>query len=85
MLLYLLLMALFVTRLRAEFGLPMHNLAFLGPDGPLVGIFGGYALGQTGLTALSALYSVTRSQAARHLPTPRRSRSYWSEVSLPWV
>ena len=67
-LLYLLLMALFVTRLRAEFGLPMHNLAFLGPDGPLVGIFGGYALGQTGLTALSALYSVTRSQQGHPMP-----------------
>jgi hypothetical protein len=65
---YLLLMALFVTRLRAEFGLPLHNLAFLGPDGPLVGAFGGYALGRDGLTALSSLYAVTRSQQGHPMP-----------------
>jgi hypothetical protein len=65
---YMVLMALFVTRLRAEFGLPMHNLAFLGPDGPLLGLFGGYSLGREGLTALSAFYAVTRSQQGHPMP-----------------
>ena len=65
---YMILLALFVARLRTELGLPVHNLAFLGPDGPINALFGGEPLGKSGMVGLASLYSLTRSSQGHPLP-----------------
>ena len=65
---YMILIALFVTRLRAELGLPVHNLAFLGADGPINALFGGEPLGKSGMVGLASLYSLMRSSQGHPMP-----------------
>ncbi|MDR3709453.1 MAG: hypothetical protein P4L33_14220 [Capsulimonadaceae bacterium] len=63
-----LLLAVFVSRLRAELGLPVHNLQFMGPDGPLTALFNGHGLTQQTQNAFGAFYAVTRSQQGHAMP-----------------
>lgn len=64
----ILLLSVFVTRLRAEIGLPLHNLQFLGPGGPLTAFFGSRTFDPRGLEALTTVYSITRSQQGNEMP-----------------
>jgi len=64
----ILLLAVFVSRLRAELGLPVHNLQFMGPDGPLTALFNGHGLTQQSQSAFGAFYALTRSQQGHPMP-----------------
>ncbi|HEY3328776.1 MAG TPA: DUF6785 family protein [Capsulimonadaceae bacterium] len=67
-LLIIFVLAVFVTRLRAELGLPVHNMQFLGPDGPLVGIFNGNLLTAQSQNGFGALFALTRSLQGHPMP-----------------
>jgi hypothetical protein len=62
------MLALLVSRLRAELGLPVHNLQFQGPDGPMIAVFGEPPLGTGGLEAFGALYALERSLQGHPMP-----------------
>jgi len=64
----MLLMALFVTRIRAELGLPVYNLHSEGADTVLPGILGGAPLGERGMEAIASLHAITRSQQGHVMP-----------------
>jgi len=76
----ILLLSLLVTRLRAELGMPVHNLQFYGPDGPMIAIFGGRGLGLHGLEAFGTLFAYTRSQQGHPMPHQMEA-AYMAEQS----
>jgi len=66
--LIVILLAVFVCRLRAELGLPVHNLQFMGPDGPLTALFNGNGLSQHTQNAFGSFYALTRSLQGHPMP-----------------
>ncbi|MBI5834058.1 MAG: hypothetical protein HZB16_17325 [Armatimonadetes bacterium] len=67
-------LAVAVTRMRAELGPPTHDLYFAGPDWALTAGFGPAALGVRNLTALSMLFWLTRDY--RSLPMPHQLEAF---------
>ncbi len=64
------LMSLIVARIRAEMGLPTHELERLGPTVTLGNILGVRTLGPQNLTSLSVFFSFTRG--LRNIPLPHQ-------------
>jgi len=62
------IMAIGITRVRAEIGPPMHGMVFVNPRQILVASFGTRALGTSNLTMLSFLYSFNRCNRAQPMP-----------------
>jgi hypothetical protein len=81
--LVVLLLAIFVSRLRAELGLPVHNLQFMGPDGPITAVFNGNGLSQHTQNAFGALFAVTRSQQGHPMPFLMESAYMTQRVKGP--
>jgi hypothetical protein len=67
-------LAVAVTRMRAELGPPTHDLYFAGPDWLLTAGFGPAALGVRNLTSLSMLFWLTRDY--RSLPMPHQLEAF---------
>lgn len=63
-----LLIAVCVTRMRAELGPPTHDLYFAGPDWLLVSSMGSGRLGPTNLTGLALLFWITRDYRSYPMP-----------------
>jgi len=63
-----LMLALAITRMRAELGSPVHDLHFIGPDETLPRIFGTRKLGASNLTMFSYLYFLNRAHRAHVMP-----------------
>ncbi|MBI2301361.1 MAG: hypothetical protein HYU66_20835 [Armatimonadetes bacterium] len=63
-----LLIALAVTRMRAELGPPTHDLYFAGPDWLLTSLTGPLALGKRNLIGLTQLYWITRDYRSLAMP-----------------
>lgn len=95
---FVFLLGIFVARLRAELGLPLHNLQFLGPSGSLTAMFGSQHLSAHGLEALGAFSSFWRSQQGHPMPHEIEARflaersaagisrsRYWWAVGLTGV
>lgn len=61
-------MAVLVCRLRAEMGLPVHNLQFLSPELALGVLLGPSLLSREALTGLMALHPLLRSQQGNPMP-----------------
>ncbi|MBC7289627.1 MAG: hypothetical protein H5T86_16625, partial [Armatimonadetes bacterium] len=64
------MMSLIVARIRAEMGLPTHELERLGPTVTLGNILGARTLGPQNLTSLSLFFSFTRG--LRNIPLPHQ-------------
>jgi len=64
----MLLLAIFVSRLRAELGLPVHNLQFMGPEEPISAVLNGNGLSQRMENAFGAIFSISRSQQGNPMP-----------------
>lgn len=62
------LIALCVTRMRAQFGPPTHDLHFAGPDQMLTSILGTRAFHPRALTALTYLYAFNRAYRSHPMP-----------------
>jgi hypothetical protein len=62
------LIALAVTRMRAQFGPPIHDLHFVGPDQMLTSVLGTRAFPPRALTALTYLYSFNRAYRSHPMP-----------------
>jgi hypothetical protein len=60
--------AVAVTRMRAELGPPTHDLYFAGPDWLLVSSFGVDRLGPRNLSGLTLLYWITRDYRSYPMP-----------------
>jgi len=95
-LLILLVLAIFVSRLRAELGLAVHNLQFMGPDGPLIGVFNGHLLTAHNNDAFTALSSLSRSLQGHPMPhlmeaaymadrVGTTSRRFWTAIALTGI
>lgn len=67
-------LAIAITRMRAEFGTPVHDLHFTGPDSILPEVFGTSRFSGSDLTAMSILYSINR--AYRCHPMPHQLESF---------
>lgn len=63
------LIALAVTRMRAQFGPPTHDLHFVGPDQTLTSVLGTRAFGPRALTSLTYLYAFNRAYRSHPMPT----------------
>ena len=63
-----LMLALAITRMRAELGSPVHDLHFIGPDETLPRMFGTRRLGANNLTMFSYLYFLNRAHRAHVMP-----------------
>jgi len=62
------LIALCVTRMRAQFGPPIHDLHFVGPDQTLTSILGTRAFSPRALTAMTYLYWFNRAYRSHPMP-----------------
>jgi hypothetical protein len=62
------LIAVCVTRMRAQFGPPTHDLHFAGPDQMLTSILGTRAFHPRALTALTYLYALNRAYRSHPMP-----------------
>jgi hypothetical protein len=87
------LLAIVVARMRAEMGLPVHNLHQQGPDVLLPTLIGPRSLGPEALTGLLAYNGILRSQQGSILPHQMEgaylaeqsggiSRRWWAAVTL---
>jgi hypothetical protein len=77
-----LLMSLAITRMRAEFGLPVHDL-FTGPLATMVGIGGTGALGRRNLVGLNLLWWLERVQRSHPMPHGIEGLSLGERRGLP--
>ena len=77
-----LLLSLSITRMRAEFGLPIHDV-FTGPLVMMVGIGGGRALGRRSLIGFSLLYWLVRIQRSHPMPHALEGLALGERRSLP--
>ncbi len=57
-----------ITRIRAEFGFPIHDMHYMGPLNPLLAGFGTNALGPRNLVGFSMLYWFNRTYFANPAP-----------------
>ena len=62
------MIAIAVTRMRAELGSPVHDLHFLGPDSTMPKIFGTRKLGPQNLTVMTYYYSFNRAYRGHPMP-----------------
>jgi len=62
------LIALCITRMRAQFGPPIHDLHFVGPDQALTSVLGTGAFSPKSLTLLSYLYWFNRAYRSHPMP-----------------
>ncbi|MBM3497123.1 MAG: hypothetical protein FJX74_00485 [Armatimonadetes bacterium] len=62
------LIALCITRMRAQFGPPVHDLHFVGPDQTLTSVLGSRAFSLRSLTALTYLYWFNRAYRSHPMP-----------------
>ncbi|MCX7598610.1 MAG: hypothetical protein N2512_07040 [Armatimonadetes bacterium] len=62
------LIALCVTRMRAQFGPPTHDMHFSGPDHTLTSLLGTRAFQPRALTALTYLYAFNRAYRSHPMP-----------------
>lgn len=62
------LIALCVTRMRAQFGPPTHDLHFTGPDHVLTSVLGSRAFQPRALAALTYLYAFNRAYRSHPMP-----------------
>jgi hypothetical protein len=62
------LIALCITRMRAQFGPPVHDLHFVGPDQTLTSVLGSRAFQLRSLTALTYLYWFNRAYRSHPMP-----------------
>jgi hypothetical protein len=62
------LIALAVTRMRAQFGPPTHDLHFVGPDQTLTTVLGTRIFGPRALTAFTYLYAFNRAYRSHPMP-----------------
>ncbi len=62
------LIALCITRMRAQFGPPVHDLHFVGPDQTLTSVLGTRAFQLRSLTALTYLYWFNRAYRSHPMP-----------------
>jgi hypothetical protein len=62
------LIALCITRMRAQFGPPVHDLHFVGPDQTLTSVLGTRAFSPQSLTALTYLYWFNRAYRSHPMP-----------------
>jgi hypothetical protein len=90
------LLAVVVARMRAEMGLPVHNLHQQGPDVLLPTLLGPRALGAEALTGLLAFNGILRSQQGAVMPHQMEgaylaeqagalTKRYWTAVTLAGV
>jgi hypothetical protein len=68
------LLAMSITRMRAELGPPAHDLHNAGPDIILTNVFGSMALGPRAITMFSLYYWINR--AYRSLPMPHELEAF---------
>ena len=61
-------LAVAITRMRAEFGTLVHDLHFTGPDSILPEVFGTQRFSHSDLTAMSLLYTVNRAYRGHPMP-----------------
>jgi hypothetical protein len=61
-------LAIAITRMRAEFGTPVHDLHFTGPDSILPEVFGTRQFSHSDLTAMSLLYTMNRAYRSHPMP-----------------
>src|SRR6185437_3340174 len=61
-------LAVMITRIRAEFGFPVHDMHHVGPLNLLVAAFGPRSLGPTNLAAFSQTYWFNRTYFANPMP-----------------
>jgi hypothetical protein len=62
------LIALCVTRMRAQFGPPIHDLHFVGPDQMLTSVLGTMAFDTRALVAMTYLYGFNRAYRSHPMP-----------------
>ncbi len=62
------LIALCITRMRAQFGPPVHDLHFVGPDQTLTSVLGSRVFQPRALAALSYLYWFNRAYRSHPMP-----------------
>jgi Family of unknown function (DUF6785)/Domain of unknown function (DUF6784) len=62
------LISLCVTRMRAQFGPPIHDLHFVGPDQTLTSVLGTRAFSPRALTAMTYLYWFNRAYRSHPMP-----------------
>jgi len=62
------LIALCITRMRAQFGPPVHDLHFVGPDQTLTSVLGSRAFSTRSLTAFTYLYWFNRAYRSHPMP-----------------
>lgn len=62
------LIALCITRMRAQFGPPVHDLHFVGPDQTLTSVLGSRAFPPRALTAMTYLYWFNRAYRSHPMP-----------------
>jgi hypothetical protein len=62
------LIALCITRMRAQFGPPVHDLHFVGPDQTLTSVLGSRVFPPRALTAMTYLYWFNRAYRSHPMP-----------------
>jgi len=62
------LIALCITRMRAQFGPPVHDLHFVGPDQTLTAVLGSRVFPPRALTAMTYLYWFNRAYRSHPMP-----------------
>jgi type IV secretory pathway TrbD component len=83
-------LALAITRMRAEMGMPVHDLHYTGPDWTLSDLFGPQTIGQSGLGAFSLFYFFNRAYRSHPMPFQLEGLKLAAESSgkkemLAWI
>jgi len=77
------LMAVTVTRIRAEFGSPVHDFHWVTPDYMIVSVLGSHSFTKSELVGLGYFWSFNRAQRSNPLPQHAESFKVAEQTRLP--